>query len=119
MPRFENKIYIMIEAGEHFGHIDFALERDMYNFDLGMGSRSLKRRDLSRRFTVQAIDNCEMYILKIEDMEKMKLEFPDLFQDLFSGAHDRLQRELILKLEVIKKMEAQLEVKNDARSRFA
>ena len=56
-----------------------------------------------RRFTVQALDNCEMLILTIDECEKMRLEFPDLYDDLFQGAYERLQRELILKLEIIKK----------------
>ena len=47
--------YVAIEAGEHFGHIDFALDKDMYNFDLALGGRSLRKRELIRRFTIQAL----------------------------------------------------------------
>ena len=25
LPRYDNKPYVKIEAGEHFGHVDFAL----------------------------------------------------------------------------------------------
>lgn len=60
-----------------------------------------------------------MFTLRIDDLEKMKMEFPDSFQDLFKGANERLQKELILKLEVIKRCEASSESKTDMRSRFA
>lgn len=102
LPRFENKIYRVIESGEHFGHVDFAISEKMVMFDLSKTKR-LRRKNMVRRFTVQALDNCEMLILTIDECEKMRLEFPDLYDDLFKGAYERLQRELILKLEIIKK----------------
>jgi hypothetical protein len=61
-----------------------------------------------RRFTVYSLDNCEMLILTIDELEKMRLEFPDIYSDLFKGAYERLQRELIIKLEIIKKEEAKM-----------
>jgi hypothetical protein len=50
-----------------------------------------------------------MLILTIDECEKMRLEFPDLYDDLFKGAYERLQRELIIKLEMIKKQEGKLD----------
>jgi hypothetical protein len=44
-----------------------------------------------------------MLILTIDEMEKMRLEFPDMYDELFKGAFERLQKELILKMEIIKK----------------
>jgi hypothetical protein len=49
-----------------------------------------------------------MLILTIEECEKMRLEFPDIYSELFKGAYERLQRELIMKLEIIKKQEVKL-----------
>jgi hypothetical protein len=72
-----------------------------------------------RRFTVRALQNLEMFILTIEDLEKMKMEFPELYVEFFDKAYDRLKRELLLKLESIKREEAKLTVKSDVRSRFA
>ncbi len=118
LPRYENKIYIMLESGEHFGHVDIAIMQDMLLLDVRLDPRALKRRNMVRRFTVQAIENCDMFILRIDDLEKMKMEFPDMYVDLFEGAHDRLQRELLMKLDVIKKCEAISDVKTDIRSRL-
>ncbi len=102
LPRFENKAYVMIESGEHFGHVDFAVTDDMLNHDLAMVKR-FRRKHMVRRFTVRALQNCEMFILTIEELEKMKMEFPELYVELFTGAYERLQRELLLKLETIKR----------------
>jgi len=60
-----------------------------------------------------------MFILTIDELEKMKMEFPELYVELFVGAYDRLQKELLLKLDVIKRMETKIPGKSDARSRFA
>jgi hypothetical protein len=118
LPRFENKPYVMIEAGAHFGHVDFAITDDMLNHDLAMVKR-FRRKHMVRRFTVRALANCEMFILTIDELEKMKMEFPELYVELFTGAYERLQRELLLKLDTIKRMEAKMLVKSDFRSRFA
>ena len=79
----------------------------MAKFDLSKTKR-LRRKNMVRRFTVYALDNCEMLILTIDEMEKMRLEFPDIYADLFKGAYERLHKELIIKLEIIKKEEAKL-----------
>jgi hypothetical protein len=93
-------MYVIIESGEHFGHVDFALEPDMFNFQIVDGK---KKKSVRRLFTIQAVENCEMFTLKIEDLEKMRIEFPECFLDLFKDANERLQKELILKYEVIKR----------------
>lgn len=105
LPRFTNKIYIMVEKGDTFGHVELAIEKDMNNIEIRIEPRFLKRKNIIRRFTVQAIENCEMFILRIEDIEKMRMEFPDVYSELFDGVHERLKKELLLKLDVIIKCE--------------
>ena len=82
LPRFDNKIYRLIVSGEHFGHVDFAISEEMVKFDLSKTKR-LRRKNMVRRFTLQALENCEMLILTIDEMEKMRLEFPDMYDELF------------------------------------
>lgn len=89
MPRFENKVYKVIASGEHFGHIDFAVEEDMTNIEFTL-SMKIKKKNMTRRFTAQAIDNLEMLILTIDELEKMRLEFPEQYTDLFKGSYERL-----------------------------
>jgi|LauGreDrversion4_2_1035121.scaffolds.fasta_scaffold308683_1 hypothetical protein len=76
----------------------------MENFDLSKGKRQ-KRKNIVRRFTVIGMENCELLILNMDEVEKMRLEFPDVFADMFEGANQRLQKELLLKFEIIKKEE--------------
>ena len=60
---------------------------------------------LVRRFTVQAFGICELLALAIKDLIKMKLEFPRVFSDLFSGISHELKHQLFLKIEVLKQGE--------------
>lgn len=113
LPRFSNKPYKVIEVGQHFGHIDFSKVEDMVSMELG--SKRLKRQNISRRFTIQAIEACQMYTLSIDELEKMRLEFPDHYLDFFKGAHYRLQNDLVNKLEMIKKCEAEAESKSNIK----
>ncbi len=59
-------------------------------------------KNLSRRFTVQSFVNCELLILEIADLLKMKLEFPNAFIELVNNAKSSLKKELMLKLELIR-----------------
>lgn len=59
-------------------------------------------KNLSRRFTVQSFVNCELLIIQIVDLLKMKLEFPSAFNELVTGAKSSLKKELMLKLEIIR-----------------
>lgn len=49
----------------------------------------LTGKDLIRRFLVQVIINCELLILTVDDLEK-KIEFPDVFVELFQESYRRL-----------------------------
>ena len=71
--------------------MDFAITDDMLNQDLLMVKR-FRRRNMVRRFTVRALQNCEMFSLTIEELEKMKMEFPELYVEMFTGAYERLKR---------------------------
>lgn len=41
-----------------------------------------------------ALISCELLLLMIEDIDKMKIEFPDIFEDLFTNSYRRLKKEL-------------------------
>jgi CRP-like cAMP-binding protein len=104
LPRFENTVYIKIEAGDHFGHVDLVLDQEI----LAMTSINLRQRSqkhLTRKFTVQALLDCELLMLLIEDIEKMKIEFPDVFDELFMNSYRRLRKELEIKIQAIQQCE--------------
>ena len=81
--------------------------------------------DLSRRFTVQAFDCCELLGISINDLIKMKLEFPKYFNELFKDSRDILRKNLTLKFELTKHSEMESAAdpsstpRNALQSRFA
>lgn len=59
LPRFDNTVYIKIEAGDHFGHTDIILE-DLSDSLSVIQEKLIKSRDFIRRFTTQALIDCEL-----------------------------------------------------------
>ena len=124
MARFNNKAYLLINVGEIFGHVDCANNRSFIDGEESTTVNNRHEIDMIRRFTVQAFEPCEILGLSINDLLKMKYEFPRQFEEIFDSVRERFRRDLILKFEVIKHMEMQHAAKTpDAigamRSRFA
>jgi len=44
---------------------------------------------------------CEVLVFSIEDLNKMKLEFVEVYDQLFNEAYTRLRRSLSLKLKAM------------------
>ena len=86
LPRFENKIYLDIKQGQHFGHVDLGEDKKFVGtFDPNKKRKGHFTKELLiRRFTVQSFGVCELLALSIKDLLKMKFEFPKLFDELFS-----------------------------------
>ena len=57
-------------------------------------------------------------MLTIDKLEKLRLEFPEVFSELFNGVYQRLQKDLILKVDNIKKEEQKHFKPLDLRQRF-
>ena len=74
--------------------------------------------DRIRRFTVQAFDACELLVLTIKDLLKMKLEFPKVFAELLVGAREKLIKDITLKLEVIKFCEIDIASRSTSENRL-
>ena len=53
-----------------------------------------------------AFETCDLLALLVRDLIKMKLEFPKIFDELFNEIPNRLKKELMLKIEIIKKEES-------------
>jgi hypothetical protein len=78
--------------------------------------------DLIRCFTVQAFESIDLLVIPINDLLKMKLEFPKYFNELFKNSKEKLRRDLIYKIEIIKNHELKEVVKDgdkNLKSRFA
>ncbi|TNV86814.1 hypothetical protein FGO68_gene1058 [Halteria grandinella] len=101
IPRLDNQVFIKIEEGDHFGHTDIVYDQSFIEYQMSTKKRVLRNRDIIRSFTVLSIIQCELLILTIDDLEKMKVEFPDVFIDLFINAYERLNYQCTLRNEAI------------------
>jgi hypothetical protein len=59
LPRFKNKIYRLIEKGEHFGHLELA--ESPFLFESFKKRRRIQKP--IRRFTVQSLEVTEMLVI--------------------------------------------------------
>jgi hypothetical protein len=92
LPNFDNTVYIKIEDGDHFGHSDISLSSKYFYSNRFLQKKSIKRKPHIHHFTVLALIDCDMLILSIDDLDKMKLEFPQVFRDLFVNAATLLKK---------------------------
>jgi CRP-like cAMP-binding protein len=77
LPRYENKVFLEIEKGDHFGHIDLLGVRNLTD---SLMCALRKKKIYSRRFTILAIKTVELLTLPVAELEKMRLEFPDEYK---------------------------------------
>lgn len=117
LPRFNNAVYIEIEKGDHFGLIDLVYDTQTLHKKVTIRKETQKNDDLHRRFTVQALTNCDLLTLTLEELDQMKLEFPDIFEELFRNTFRRLKKALKTKLEAIQICEKMTKSSNIRSSR--
>ncbi|CDW88827.1 cation channel family protein [Stylonychia lemnae] len=101
LPRFDNTIYIQVDKGDHFGELDLVYDPMILDDQINIKKKTQKNKDIFRRFSIQAVINCELLILTIDDIDKMKLEFPEVFDDLFNNSIKRLEKVHKLKMDAI------------------
>lgn len=84
LPKFNNKGYLWYEKGSHFGHTDlFGVRKGQIHESLLAQFTRKKKRLYKRRFTMQSMDNCELLTLSVADLDKMRIEFFDVYSQLF------------------------------------
>ena len=112
IPELDNTVFIKIEEGDHFGHTDIVQDNFFIEYQMSTKKKVLRNRDIIRRFTVQAIVSCELLILTIDDLERIKADFPDVFTELFETSFERLNFELSLREEAIELHEEGVRAQN-------
>lgn len=106
LPRYENYAYYTIKVGQCFGHADLADEQTFLEPETNPKELAhFKKKKIYRLFTVQATEYCDLLTMTMEDCIQMKLEFPDQFMELFHELKAQRDKELLLKLDALKKME--------------
>jgi len=93
---FDNFIYLTIEDGDLFGHIDLVIHKralelqlnrklnETYPNELG---KIKERLDLKRIFTIQSLVNSELVMLPINHLLEMKKEFPNEWLEMMTNAY--------------------------------
>jgi hypothetical protein len=63
------------------------------------------RQNPVRKFTAQAKTIVDLLSLSLDRLLSMKLEFPDTFNELFLNAHEKLIRDIKIKVGFIRQNE--------------
>lgn len=105
LPKYENTIYINIQEGDHFGIIDL-LGSCSNNF-LDHNDWISRKTMLQCQFTIQALTEVTVQSLSIENLYKMQLEFPDIYDQLFNESITILRRTLIQRFKAMKECRLQ------------
>lgn len=66
----KDAVYLVIDEGYYFGEIDF-----VYNSDDG-----------KRKFTVKALEDCDLLTLNKADLAKLDSEYEEIIVEIFSFA---------------------------------
>ena len=73
-PSFRNTRYISIENGDHFGILDI-VGTVSQNESIELYEWYSKKHLIKRQFTIQAIIDCEVMTLNIDNLNLMQQEF--------------------------------------------
>lgn len=100
MPKYKNTTFIEIYVGAHFGIVDIvgSILQAKLDLDSWISNKDL----LQRQFTVMSLKQSEVLVLATQDLNRMKQEFLEVYQKLFSDAYNRLRRSLTLKLKAMR-----------------
>jgi CRP-like cAMP-binding protein len=102
LPRHQNAKYIDIEKRSHFGVHDiigYICESEDQN---NLENWIQQKGKLMRQFTCVAEQKSHLLQLTIEDLNRMKMEFLDSFEELFQESMRSVDIALILKLRAIR-----------------
>lgn len=129
LPKFVNVKYIKVTEGSYFGVIDIVAScfaEDAGSADSNSCSDESSRDSercsasalenwfnmfLKRSFTVRSdeFEPTEMLQLEKQDLFRMRLEYTEIYDELFSEAFDTLQKTMSIKLYAVEKCQKTLE----------
>lgn len=102
LPKFDNAKYIHIGLGENFGMEDI-VGGIIKNDDIDQDDWISMKFKMSRQFTVLASEQATLLIFNVLDLNKMQVEFLELYESLFKESFSRIEQMLEIKLKSIKK----------------
>ena len=99
LPKYKNTSYIDIIQGSYFGIIDIvgSILQTKHDLDNWIAHKDI----LQRQFTVMALKESEVMCLSIQDLNRMKQEFLEVYEQIFFDSYNRLRRALTIKLKTM------------------
>jgi len=98
LPRY-NSIYILVEPGDIFGVVDIVYNNSKNKEDqLEEPEEELSSKSMLRKFTIQCIEDSQFIMLSVENLNSMKIEFPEIYEDIFVNKDQKMWLTLQLKL---------------------
>lgn len=94
--KYNNVKYVYLDIGTYFGVIDIVYS--IYTQDIELDRWINSKDKMTRNFTCLADEDSTLLALNISDLSKMKNEFQDTYEQIFSGAYEQLQKVMLLKL---------------------
>jgi hypothetical protein len=121
LPKYSDYVYLEICEGDFFGHVDMANSKSFMKAQKSVKRTVMKKKDdFVRHFTTKAIDNCDMMTLSMDDLEKMKLEYPDVFFEMLQDASEKLEDHIERKIDESSKREIEkAKLKSDLNSKLS
>ena len=101
LPIYNNTGYIKIEVGEHY--LDSDIVGSMVEAGISPDLWFQNKQHLHCQFTTQAKEDCEVQILRIDDIHKMRQDFLECYQPLFKNSLDNFKKLDKLKKDALKK----------------
>ena len=84
--KYNNVKYVQLDEGTYFGVIDIVHSINSQNID---PSRWINSKDkMSRYFSCVADEESSVLALNIADLNRMKNEFQDTYEEIFKGANE-------------------------------
>lgn len=106
LPKHNNFKYIDINTGHEFGMLDVIGSILQADDGEGVDDRLLEdltyqRDKLKRQFTVMAFEETQVLLLSIQDLNRMRMEFVETYEEMLEAAKTPLQIALIIKLKAM------------------
>jgi CRP-like cAMP-binding protein len=79
LPRYNSLPYCFIEEGEAFGIVDIVF-RTLHSPDEAINPERLRRK-----FSVMATEKSVMLSLDFDDFQRMQIEYPEFYDELFDS----------------------------------
>lgn len=111
LPKYENAKYINVSLGYHFGMEDL-VQSVISNEEISQSDWIAHKEKLVRSFTVIGDDmlgKSTIMLLSATDLNRMQVEFQDVYANMFDESYKRLEAALNEKLKAMKTCQKQMQ----------